>query len=72
VAGVTLTVVADEVEAEMVCGLFRSHGIACTSRKTNPAAAIGAESGGWAIAGPTEVLVDEHDRAAAQKLLKTA
>jgi hypothetical protein len=67
--GVTLTVVRDEMEAEMLCGLLRSNGISCTYRKTNTAAAISAESGGFAMAGPTEVLVHEPDLDAARRLL---
>ena len=68
---VRLTVVGNEMEAEMLCGLLRSHGIACNHRKTDSAAAIGAESGGFAMAGPTEVLVSESDLDAARKLLAT-
>jgi Putative prokaryotic signal transducing protein len=69
-APVRLTVVADELEAEALCGRLRSSGIECGFRKTDPAAAIGTYSGGWAMAGPTEVLVDEGDLVDAQKLLK--
>lgn len=49
----------------------RSHGIACNHRKTDSAAAIGAESGGFAMAGPTEVLVQERDLDAARTLLES-
>jgi hypothetical protein len=66
---VKLTVVRDEMEAEALCGLLRTNGIACFYRKTDTAGAIGAESGGFAIAGPTEVLVSEHDLDAARELL---
>jgi hypothetical protein len=66
---VKLTVVGNEMEAEMLCGLLRSHGIACNHRKSDSAAAISAESGGFAMAGPTEVLVHEHDLEAARRLL---
>jgi hypothetical protein len=66
---VTLTVVGDELEAEMLCGLLRTNGIACFYKKTERAGVIGAESGGFAIAGPTEVLVREQDLAAARDLL---
>ena len=69
-SAVKLTVVHDELEAEALCGLLRANGIACFYRKTNVAGAIGAESGGFAIAGPTEVLVSEHDLDAAQELLR--
>lgn len=67
---VTLTVVRDEMEAEMLCGLLRSNGIECTYRKSNTAAAISSESGGFAMAGPTEVLVHEPDLDAARRLLE--
>lgn len=69
---VKLTVVGNEMEAEMLCGLLRAHGIACNYRKTDSAGAIGAESGGFAIAGPTEVLVHERDLDAARGLLTDA
>src|SRR5438874_798734 len=58
---VKLTVVRDELEAEALCGLLRANEIACFYRKTTVAGAIGAESGGFAIAGPTEVLVSEDE-----------
>jgi hypothetical protein len=49
-SAVKLTVVRDELEAEALCGLLRTNGIACFYRKTDSAGAIGAESGGFAIA----------------------
>jgi hypothetical protein len=67
---VKLTVVGDEMEAEMLCGLLRSNGVECSYRKTDTAAAISAESGGFAIAGPTEILVHAHDLDAARRLLE--
>ena len=67
---VRLTVVSNEMEAEMLCGLLRSNGIACNHRKTDSAGAIGAETGGFAMAGPTEVLVHERDLEAARALLE--
>jgi len=67
---VKLTLVGNEMDAEMLCGLLRSHGIACNHRKSDSAAAISAESGGFAIAGPTEVLVHESYLDAARGLLK--
>jgi Putative prokaryotic signal transducing protein len=63
-----LTVVADEMEAEALCGLLRANGIRCTYRKTNVAAAASAD-GGRSIFGPTEVLVADDDLAAARNLL---
>ena len=65
----TLTVVGDEMEAEVLCGLLRANGIRCAYRKSNRAAAIAGASG-WSIAGPTDVLVGEDDLAAAQALLR--
>jgi Putative prokaryotic signal transducing protein len=69
VAGVHLTVVTDEMQAEVVCGLLRQNGIACSYRKTDSAGAISAYGGGYAIAGPTEILVDEDNLEAAQQVL---
>jgi Putative prokaryotic signal transducing protein len=69
VAAVTLTVVGDEMEAEAVCGLLRTNGIKCAYRRTNMSAGAGTYGGGFAIAGPTEVLVDENDLAAARKIV---
>ena len=67
-AVVRLTVVGNELDAEVVCGLLRSNGIHCFHRNTDMAAAI-TESGGFGMAGPTEVLVNEDDLDAARKLL---
>ena len=68
-ASVKLTVVADEMEAEILCGLLRANGLTCTYRRTDVSAAIGTYGAGRAMAGPTEVLVNEEDLAAARKLL---
>jgi hypothetical protein len=68
VAAVTLTIVGDEVEAEALCGLLRTNGIACSFRRTNMSAVIGTYGGG-PIGGPTEVLVDDKDLEAARELL---
>jgi hypothetical protein len=65
---VTLTVVSDELEAEALCGLLRTNGIACTYCRTNFSAGA-ADGGGWTIAGPTKVLVHARDVAQARKLL---
>jgi Putative prokaryotic signal transducing protein len=70
VAAVPLTVVPDEMQAEVLCGFLRQNGIACSHRKSNPAAAISAYGGGYAMAGPTEILVDEGDLQAARRLLR--
>jgi hypothetical protein len=66
---VRLTLVGNEMEAEILCGALRANGIECMYRKSDPAAAISALSGGFAIGGPTEVLVHEEDLEAARKLL---
>jgi hypothetical protein len=71
VSAVTLMVVGDEMEAEAVCGLLRTNGIESAYRRTDRSAAVGTYGGGFAIAGPTEVLVDEGDLDVARKLLKT-
>jgi hypothetical protein len=70
-APVRLTVVANEPEAELVCGLLRQSGIRCMHRITDLAFGSGGElpaSG----AGPREVLVRPDDLATATELLATA
>jgi hypothetical protein len=67
VALVRLTVVHDEAEAEVVCGLLRANDIECSYRKTDVAA--GAWTGGFARGGPIELLVNEGDLVAARGLL---
>jgi hypothetical protein len=64
---VVLTVVHDEAEAEMICGLLRANGIACSYRKTDLAA--GAWTIGFASGGPIELLVNEEDVVAARELM---
>ncbi len=66
---VTVTVVSDELEAEMVCGLLRTNGIACWHAKTNMAAAIGGEAGNLSMAGARMILVSDADLASARELL---
>jgi putative signal transducing protein len=68
VSTVTLTVVGDEMEAEVVCGLLRANGIKCSYRSTGASLGAGA-AGTLGMAGSTEVLVDDHDLEAAQQLL---
>jgi hypothetical protein len=66
---VRLSVVAGEFEAEELCGLLRSEGIACFSRPTD----VGAMTGlGGGFTGPHEVLVAVDDLARAQELLGAA
>ena len=69
---VMLTTVANELEAEMLCGELRANGIICSQRN----ASIGGALYGGAVAGaifgqasPTEVLVDEQQLEEARKLL---
>jgi hypothetical protein len=69
VDAVTLTVVGDEMEAEALCGLLRTNGIECTYRRSDMSAGAGTFGGGFAMAGPTEVLVHKGDLEAARKLL---
>ena len=71
-AMVALTVVANEMEAEMLCGMLRSNGIECTHRSTG----VFADSFGSTVnsavfgeAATTQVLIDERQLAEARKLL---
>lgn len=64
---VVLTVIHDEAEAEVICGLLRANGIECSYRKTDLAA--GAWTVGFASGGPIELLVNEEDIVAARELL---
>ena len=64
---VTLTVVPNQLEAEMLCGELRANGIECTFEVTNPAAAVGQFGVGQA--GPSAVLVEEEQLDEARKLL---
>lgn len=65
-AGVVLTVVSDEQEADVLCGLLRSAGIECGYRDTQ---AIDSPFEDFTAAGPREILVHESDLEAARKLL---
>ena len=64
--GVVLTVVADETEADIVCGLLRSAGIACGYRDTE---AIDSPLEDFTAAGRQEILVRPADLEAARELL---
>ena len=70
VSAATLTFVGDEMEAEALCGLLRTNGIKCSYRRSNMSAGAVTYGAGNAIAGPTEVLVDQNDLEAARKLIK--
>jgi len=63
---VVLTVVSDEPEAEVVCGLLRSAGIECGFRDTE---AIDSPLEDFTAAGQREILVHESDLDAARALL---
>jgi hypothetical protein len=68
VAAATLTVVSNDLEAEMLCGMLEANGIACSYEKTGP----GAQLGTYAMVGqggPTAVLVDESQLEKARELL---
>ena len=66
---VVITVVPDEVEADMVCGMLAANGIRGWYQKTNAGAAIW--TGTMATIGPVQVLVDETDVEDARRLLAT-
>jgi hypothetical protein len=63
---VVLTVVPNEPEAEILCGLLRSAGIECSYRETD---AIDSELEEFTPAGPREILVHPHDLDDARDLL---
>jgi hypothetical protein len=67
VGEVALTVVANEPEAEMLCGMLRANGIACAYRTTNLAAGMADASA--AMGGPREVIVEEEQLEEARQLL---
>lgn len=67
-APVVVAIVANEVEADMACGLLRTEGIRCTHRLTNLAATVHAD-GTVGSGGPREVLVAASDAERARELL---
>jgi hypothetical protein len=66
---VVATVVADENEAELACGLLRANGIECAYRDTE---AIDSPLEDFTAAGPREILVHADDLEAARELLGAA
>jgi putative signal transducing protein len=64
---VALTVVPNEAEAEVICGMLRANGIACAYQQTNFAAGA---ADGFPRGGPVEILVAEGDARKARKLLR--
>jgi hypothetical protein len=63
---VVVTRVADEIEADVVCGLLRSAGLECGHRVTEE---TDSSLEGFTGTGPREVLVHADDLAAAKALL---
>ena len=66
---VVLTVVANEQEAELVCGLLRSAGFECGYRDTE---ALDSQMEDFTAAGQREVLVHSADLDDARALLADA
>jgi len=66
---VVLKVVADETEAEIVCGLLRTAGLECSYRDTE---AIDSPMEDFTEAGPREILVSKSDLEAAKAVLADA
>ena len=64
--GVRVTTVPGETEAETLCGLLRSNGIACGHRVTEE---TDSPLEGFASDGPREILVHPSDLEAARALL---
>ena len=63
---VRLTVVGDEIEAAVICGLLTTEGIACDQRRTDTGAGAWEATGSG---GPREILVAPSDLERARKLL---
>jgi Putative prokaryotic signal transducing protein len=61
---VRLTVVGNEGEAEIICSLLRTHGIACFARLTDPFGESVGEFGAW-----REILVRDDELEKARTLL---
>jgi hypothetical protein len=66
---VVVTVVSDETEAEIVCGLLRTAGIACGHRDTSD---IDTPLEDFIASGPQEILVRPADVETAREILATA
>jgi hypothetical protein len=67
---VRVTIVPNEVAADLVCSFLRAEGIRCGHRITNLGA--GAWDGVPNAGGPREVLVDHADLDAARQALASA
>ena len=66
--GVRLMVVGNSMEAETICGLLRTEGIACDHRQTDMGAGAGDAVGS---SGPHEILVARGDLESARQLVTT-
>lgn len=64
---VRVTVVPNDAEAQMLCGMLRLEGIECYFRKTNYGA--GSTDGMLSSFGPTEVVVHAPDLERARELI---
>ena len=64
---VVVEVVGSQPEAEMLCSLLRSAGIACMPRLTSRGAGAGD---GLGIGGQHEIMVRSKDAQAARKILR--
>jgi hypothetical protein len=65
---VRLIVVGDSMEAEVICGLLRTEGIACDHRQTDVGAGAGDAVGD---SGPREIRVAQDDLENARQLVTT-
>jgi hypothetical protein len=63
---VPLTVVPNEAEAEVVCGLLRANGVECEYRQTS----FGAGTMDGLRGGPQEIFVAEGDATTARALIE--
>ena len=66
--GVRLMVVGNSMEAETICGLLRTEGIACDHRQTDMGAGAGDPVGS---SGPLEIVVARDDLESARQLVTT-
>jgi sugar/nucleoside kinase (ribokinase family) len=68
VPAATLTIVSNDLEAEMLCGELRANGIDCWYEKTDAGGALAMYTT-TSQAGPTTVLVDATQLEQARKFL---
>ena len=65
---VRFMVVGNSMEADTICGLLRTEGIACDHRQTDVGAGAGDAVGD---SGPREILVAREDLQSARQLVTT-